>query len=87
MDIGGKKDGGARIGFRCAAGAHHDLGGCRRSLSFGSTGRRGWRGKHHNYGVPWARVGDVVGCLLCRRMPGAPGGAVGFFVNGVPCGV
>jgi hypothetical protein len=79
-----KNIGAVRVGYRCA-GAKNDLGSCRRSMSFDSGGRKTWRGKHSKYGTAFV-VGDVIGVLLCRHMPAAPGGAVGFFKNGAPLG-
>lgn len=66
-----------RVGWRCR-NAHHELGGCKGSIGFGSTARKSWNGRFQDYGVCFDNEGDVVGCLLSR----SGDGACLFMVNG-----
>lgn len=67
-----------RVGWRCR-NAHHELGGCKNSVGFGSTAQTSWNGRFQSYGEPFGNEGDVVGCLLSRA---GDGGGVVFMVNG-----
>jgi hypothetical protein len=90
IDVQGAKRGGAksragtvRVGWRCQ-NAHHELGGCRRSMGYGGTAKKVFRGKYEEYGAPFGVPGDAIGCLLSRA---GDGGGVLFMVNGQVQGV
>ena len=72
-----------RVGWRCR-NAHHELGGCKKSVGFGSTAQISWNGRFQSYGMPFGNEGDIVGCLLSRA---GDGGGVVYMVNGLVQGI